>query len=106
MGLMGFIRLFPAFCPCLCRTEARHACRPLWGALLHNLAALPPSTALEILQLLQSRVLGAVPSLPAKLQAEPFGDTALSQVCRLLRAQGLGLLITTAVVLFHCIPVI
>ena len=55
-------------------------CRPLWASLLHNLGALPPATALDILQLLQTRVLAAVPSLPAKLQAEPFGDVALSQV--------------------------
>lgn len=61
------------------------ASRPLWGALLHNVAALPPATALEILQLLQIRVLGAVPSLPPKLQAEPFGDVALLQVSHRLR---------------------
>ena len=68
------------------------ASRPLWGALLHNLAVLPPATALEILQLLQTRVLGAIPSLPPKLQAEPFGDVALSQVSLRLRDHGFRVL--------------
>ena len=50
--------------------------------LLHHLAALPPLTATEILQTLGNRVLYSAPALAPRLQAEPFGDAALAQVCR------------------------
>jgi hypothetical protein len=35
---------------------------------------------LAILQLLQGKVLGLDDAIPARLQAEPFGDSALGQV--------------------------
>lgn len=58
------------------------ACRPLFAGLLQNLEQFPPEAVLSILTLLQTRVLGIGEAIPGKLQAEPFGDTALSQVWR------------------------
>ncbi len=55
-------------------------CRPIFSGLLHNLGQFPPEAALSILTTLQDRVLGMGDAIPADLQAEPFGDTALSQV--------------------------
>ena len=54
--------------------------RPLWAAMLHHLAALPPTLALEVLQTVSERVLSGASSPPPRLQAEPFGDSALTQV--------------------------
>ena len=48
--------------------------------MLHHLAALPPTLQLEVLQTVSSRVLYAVPAPAPRLQAEPFGDAALTQV--------------------------
>jgi hypothetical protein len=49
--------------------------------MLHHLAALPPTLALEVLQTVLERVLNGVPAPAPRLQAEPFGDSALAQVC-------------------------
>ena len=56
------------------------ASRPIFAGLLHNLEHFPPESVLAILTTLQDRVLGMGDAIPNELQAEPFGDTALSQV--------------------------
>ena len=59
---------------------AARVCRPLWAAMLHHLAAVPPVLALSVLQTVGERVLRGVPPPAPRLQAEPFGDSALAQV--------------------------
>ena len=54
--------------------------RPLWAAMLHHLAALPPSIIVEVLRIVDAKVLHAAPAPAPRLQAEPFGDAALAQV--------------------------
>ena len=54
--------------------------RPLLGGLLHQLAADPPQHQLQVLQVLQRRVLSARAGVPAAVQAEVFSDPALQQL--------------------------
>ncbi|BDA47572.1 probable nucleolar pre-ribosomal-associated protein 1 at C-terminar half [Coccomyxa sp. Obi] len=54
--------------------------RPIFAGLLHNLEHFPPEAVLSILTTLQDRVLDMGDAIPGQLQAEPFGDTALSQI--------------------------
>lgn len=52
----------------------------MWAGLLHSLSALPPEAVLAVLELLQTKVLGADEGVAPRLRSEPFGDTALAQV--------------------------
>jgi hypothetical protein len=54
--------------------------RPLLGGLLHQLTADPPQQQLQVLQMLQRRVLSARAGVPAAVQAEVISDPALQQL--------------------------
>ncbi|PRW57763.1 Nucleolar pre-ribosomal-associated 1,N-terminal [Chlorella sorokiniana] len=54
--------------------------RPLVGGLLQHLAADPPAHQLQVLQLLQKRVLAPKAGVPPAVQAEAFSDAALQQL--------------------------
>ena len=68
---------------CIEYTEAviECLCRVIWSGLIGQLSQYPPGAVQRILDVLQTRVLSAGDGIPAALQAQPFGDAALAQVC-------------------------
>ena len=68
-------------------------CRVIWSGLLGQLSQYPPEAVKSILDVIHARVLSAGDGIPATLQAQPFGDAALAQVCPGMRRSsknGLG----------------
>ncbi|CAM6039848.1 unnamed protein product [Sphagnum compactum] len=64
--------------------------RPLYASVLHGLASDDESTIIEVLYVLQQKVLSDAALVPAGLQSALFGDVALEQLAQIVADDQLG----------------
>lgn len=64
--------------------------RPLYASVLHGLASDDDSTIIEVLHVLQQKVLSDAALVPTGLQSALFGDVALEQLAQIVADEQLG----------------